>query len=194
MSGGAAETVEAVEREARAAIAAKDYDGALDRVMRAYGVELHRYCAAMLRDPELIADVHQLVFVQAYESFGGFSERSSIRAWLYGIARHRCLDALKMKRRRTLRFRLVSALPEEADPAPAPDETLHERARARALHHCLQKLSGSVKATLLLRYQAELSYAEMSAATGERATTLQQRVTRALPLLKRCLGERGVEP
>lgn len=191
MSGGAAEVV---EREARAAIAAKNYDGALDLVMRAYGVELHRYCSAMLRDPELIADVHQLVFVQAYESFGDFSERSSIRAWLYGIARHRCLDALKIKRRRLSRFRLVGAVPEEADPAPAPDEKLDERALSRALHQCLQKLSASVKATLLLRYQAELSYAEISASTGERATTLQQRVTRALPVLKRCLDERGVEP
>jgi RNA polymerase sigma-70 factor (ECF subfamily) len=47
---------------------------------------------------------------------------------------------------------------------------------------------------VLLRFQQGLSYADIERLTGERATTLQARVVRALPLLRRCLEQQGLAP
>jgi DNA-directed RNA polymerase specialized sigma24 family protein len=92
------------EDEAREARARGDHRGALTILMHAYGRDLHRHCFQVLRDRDLADDVHQTVFVQAYRDLPGFAGRSSLRTWLYGIARHRCLDAMKIGARWRRRF------------------------------------------------------------------------------------------
>jgi RNA polymerase sigma factor (sigma-70 family) len=109
------------EREARDALARGDPEGALASLMRAYGSPIYRFCRQLVADPDLAQDVHQTTFVQAFEGLAGFGGRGSFRAWLYGIARHRCLDALKIARRREKRFTLAAELPEK--PAPARRST-----------------------------------------------------------------------
>ena len=48
--------------------------------------------------------------------------------------------------------------------------------------------------TVLLRFRDGLSYPEMARACGERAPTLQARVARAMPALRRCLESEGYTP
>jgi RNA polymerase sigma-70 factor (ECF subfamily) len=45
--------------------------------------------------------------------------------------------------------------------------------------------------TVLLRFQTGMSYPEMSDVLGVRSETLQARVARALPVLRRCLEGNG---
>jgi len=47
---------------------------------------------------------------------------------------------------------------------------------------------------VLLRFQEGLPYEEMGRMCREKPATLQARVTRALPLLRRCLEGKGIEP
>ena len=60
------------------------------RVLAAHGRAVYGYCRAMLGDGERAADVLQKTFVQAFEGFPRFQRRSSLRGWLFAIARHRC--------------------------------------------------------------------------------------------------------
>lgn len=180
------------EEEALAALDRADRDQALSLLMRLYGVPLFRFCREMVADPDLAEDVHQMTFVQAYESLPRFGRRSSLKSWLFSIARHRCLDALKMDRRRKRRFEAVDELPEK--PAQQPDalDELAEGARRRALELCLARLAPRIRETLLLRFQQGLSYPEIAKLVKERPPTLQVRVARALPVLRRCLESQGV--
>ncbi len=183
----AAETVEAAALDA---LDRGDREAALGLLMDAYGSVLFRYCLHMLTDRQLAEDVHQTTFVQAFEGLARFGRGSTLRTWLFGIARHRCLDALKISRRRRARFHAVETLPEVPAGETGAERRLLAREAARALERCLLRLAASTRAAVLLRYQAGLSYPEMALAGGERATTLQARVVRALPVLRRCLEAR----
>jgi RNA polymerase sigma-70 factor (ECF subfamily) len=183
-----------LEGEVLRALDRADRDTALSLLMQGYGKPLYRYCRQMLVDAELTEDVHQLVFVQAYEGLRSFGRRSSLRTWLFGIAHHRCLDALKTGRRRQRRFFLMAELPEAPEPGATVEERLTERSRTRDLGRCLQTLAPRIREAVLLRYQQEITYEEMARLTGERPATLQARVARALPVLRRCLEGREERP
>jgi RNA polymerase sigma-70 factor, ECF subfamily len=184
----------AAERDALAALDAGDLRTALDVLMQAYGTTIYRFCRQMTADAALADDVHQMTFVQAYEGLERFSRRSTLSTWLFSIARHRCLDALKVSRRRRARFEAMDELPEVPVAESGGEHRLQQGARAQALHECLQQLRDDIRTAILLRFQEELSYVEMSRACGDRPATLQARVVRALPALRRCLERRGATP
>ncbi len=190
----AQELLTSPEREALAALDRGDREEALAILMKEYGPTLYQYCCEMVGDEDLASEVHQMTFIQAYEGLNRFQRRSALRTWLYGIARHRCLDALKGRRRQRRRFEPVSEAPDQPVAAPAVEDLLAARSLARALARCLQGLAPRVKAAVLLRYQAGISYVEMARICRERPATLQARVARALPVLRRCLEEQGLSP
>jgi RNA polymerase sigma factor (sigma-70 family) len=105
---------------------------------------------------------------------------------VFGIARHRCLDIAKKHRRWTQRFKNQPPTDEEPDDHE-PEHDLDRSRIAKILEHCLSKLAPAARDAVVLRYQQELSYDEASAIAGDNAGTLQQRVARALPLLRRCV-------
>lgn len=177
------------EEEALSALDEGKPKMALSVLMQAYGTAVFRFCRQQLADPELAEEAHQMTFVQAYEGLGRFSRRSSLRTWLFSIARHRCLDAAKIARRRRSRFPLTDRLPEAPQNSPGVEDRLVGEARRRFLELCLEELRQEVRAAVLLRFQEDLSYPEMAEVFGDRPATLQARVVRALPVLRRCLEE-----
>ena len=66
--------------------------------MRAHGDAVLGFCIRVLRDRDLAEEMRQQTFLEAFRDFDRFQERSSRRAWLFGIASHRCLDALRKRR------------------------------------------------------------------------------------------------
>ena len=71
--------------------------------------------------------------------------------------------------------------------APPADERLMQERTLRALARALGELEPTVRMAVLLRFLEGMSYEEMSEVCGERAATLQARLARALPRLKRLL-------
>jgi RNA polymerase sigma factor (sigma-70 family) len=182
------------ERAALAALDRGSLDDALVVLMREYGTAVYRYCRQMVTDDDLAQEVQQMTFVQAHEGLARFGRRSSLKSWLFGIARHRCLDILKMHRRRHKRFGPIEEAPDLPEPVSSVEDRLSERSVARVLESCLRGLAPRVRTAVLLRYQQGLSYPEIARLSNEKAPALQVRVSRALPLLRRCLEEKGVAP
>jgi len=182
------------ERAALAALDRGSSDDALALLMREYGTAIYRYCRQMMADDDLAQEVQQMTFVQAHEGLARFARRSSLRSWLFGIARHRCLDHLKMHRRRYQRFGPIEEASDLPEPGGSAEDRLSERSVARVLESCLRGLAPRVRTAVLLRYQQGLSYPEIARLSNEKAPALQVRVARALPLLRRCLEEKGVAP
>lgn len=158
---------------------------ALAVLMERYGERVYRFAYAMTRDQTAAEDVRQQVFVEAYRDFGRFERRSSLRTWLFGIVRHRSLDSAKIRRRWWRRFK--NDPPEEPELEP-PD--LDRGRMARMLAACLEQLAPAAREAVALRYIEELAYEEVAAITGDLAGTLQQRVGRALPVLRRCIDSK----
>ena len=180
------------EQDALAALDRGSSAEALTVLMRVYGSAVYRYCRQMVADDDLAQEVHQMTFIQAYEGLARFGRRSSLRTWLFGIARHRCLDILKVNRRRRSRFDPLDGAPDLPGPGANVEDRLAERSRGRLLADCLRTLAPRARDALLLRFQQGLSYPEIARLSDEKAPALQVRVARALPLLRRCLEEKGV--
>lgn len=172
--------------EVDAALSSGDHQRAFVLLMTRYGDQVYRYAVAATGDPQLAEDVRQQVFVEAYRDLPRFAARSPVRGWLFAIVRHRCLDATKSFRRWGLRYKNELPLASEIGETEPGDEIDRSRL-ARMLERCLSVLAPAAREAVLLRYQQELSYDEAAEITGDRPGTLQQRVARALPALRRCV-------
>ncbi len=180
-----------VEVDVRAAVEAKDARAALAELERLYGVAIYRYLRAMIDDDDAAHDVWQTTFLQAFRDLDRFSGRSSLKTWLYRIARHRCLDELRARRRRQKRFTLTAVAPEAEDVGASPEDRLGDRERLSALERCVRALAPEARAAVLLRYAQGFSYQEMSEVCGEKPATLRARVSRAMPVLRKCVEGEG---
>src|SRR3546814_861986 len=78
--------------------------GEIDPFLRD-GFEQHRreltgYCYRMLGSPSEADDAVQDTLVKAWQSYGRFEGRSSLRSWLYRIAHNVCMDMHRSPQRR----------------------------------------------------------------------------------------------
>jgi RNA polymerase sigma-70 factor (ECF subfamily) len=178
--------------EFKKALAEQDFRAGVGALMRNHGTAVYRFCLDLLREPDAAQDLLQLVFLQAYEALPRYEPRTTPRAWLFGIARHRCMDALKGQR---MRLRVVTAgaeLPDSPDPTEGTEKSLLRTELQRALWECLEELPVSARELLHLRFSAQLPYEEIAELSGERPGTLRVRVARAMPLLRQCLERKGM--
>ena len=182
------------EAAARDALSRGDRRRALSLLMGLYGNTVYNYCRHLLQQPALAEDVLQTTFVQAFDDLERYRGKSSFRNWLLGIARHRCLDTLKMKRREERHLAHPMVAPDVEAPTAGAEEQLHVASIGKYLTHCLGRLRDVVREAVVLRFMHQMSYEEMSKLTGERSATLQMRVARAMSGLRKCLQLSGVSP
>lgn len=193
---GCAASMSGAKNPAAVAAVPKEHPDArvrLAALMRAHGDGVYAYSLRMLRDQSLAADVLQQVFEQAFRDIGTLRDERQARSWLFGIAHHRCQDALKARHRHEKR---LSNEPAGFEAIPDVQPEAWERVAANqialALEACVGELSADSRTAVLLRFQEGMTYEHMATVCRERAATLQARVTRALPVLRRCLEAKGV--
>lgn len=179
----------AAEEAALACVRRGRRDEALKLLMTAYGAPLTAFAARILRDPELAKDVRQQVFLAAYQRFETFEGRASLWSWLCSIAYHRCLDELRRLRRGAIDDSDVLDRLLETSESIMSQELLAKR---RALEQCLGNLTVPMRTQLLMRCYLGLSYAEIGEVVGDPHGTVQVRISRILPRLRRCLEMAGV--
>lgn len=169
-----------------------DRRGAVEKVMQTHEESVLAFCIRTLRDRPLAEDVTQQVFMQVFRDLERFRGDSSVRSWLFGIARNRCKDAVKSTTRRSAKVESnEEAVSDHVDPGVTPPERLELAQEAGALEDCLAELSYETRETMLLRFLSDMTYEEMATVLGKKADTLCVRVARALPALKRCLERKG---
>jgi RNA polymerase sigma factor (sigma-70 family) len=169
-----------------------DFRGAVGALVEEHGDTIYAFCLRTLRNPALAEDVAQQVFLHALRDIARFQGRSSLLVWLIGIAAHRCMDAINSERRRLRRIELNDqATLGVPDLACSPTDRIDRSRWIEALDKCLTVLASEVRMTVLLRFQSGMSFPAMSKVLGVRSETLQTRVARALPVLRRCLEGKG---
>jgi RNA polymerase sigma-70 factor (ECF subfamily) len=177
-----------------AMVARGDRKGAVVALLSRHGSAVYAHCVRVLRNRTLAQDAHQQVFLQVYRDLGRFEGRAALRTWLIQIATNRCLDLLRSPAHRKNAGDDEAAVAEMADLSPNPDERLDQAEQIRAMEECMSKLKPVVRNTVLLKFQGDMSYEVLGEILGEKATTVQARVARALKALRLCLAGKGVEP
>jgi RNA polymerase sigma-70 factor (ECF subfamily) len=160
-----------------ALIARGDHRAAITLCARTHGRALGRVCMALLGSQADADEAVQETLLAAHRGFAGFRGDGSVRAWLFGIARHVCARRLEGRRRDQ---RLLEVVPAAGDGADA----FAARQRARAVRRALEHLKPSERDALVLRYVAELSHREIAEACNIDEAAARKRVSRALDALR----------
>jgi RNA polymerase sigma-70 factor, ECF subfamily len=179
---------ESPDSDIRSLIAVNDRERALRLLMQRYGDAVARYCRTALGDDGAADDVLQQVFIEVHRDLHKYAARSALKAWVFGIARHRVLDQKRVQKRSAQRRRPLHD--NTSDPRPLAHERLDKARVQHALAACLDELGEHVRTALVLRYQQGFSFEDMAQICEEKAGTLQARVARALPVLRDCLEAR----
>ena len=96
-------------------------DLAFGQLVDPYRRELQVHCYRMLGSLQDAEDALQETLLAAWQGFGQFEGRASVRTWLYKIATNRCLNALRAAGRRPR----VSASDRPEGWLPLPEPTQH---------------------------------------------------------------------
>jgi RNA polymerase sigma-70 factor (ECF subfamily) len=157
------------------------------RLALALCVERHapaigRLCMAMLGSQRAADDVTFETLLGAHDGFEDLPDEGSVRAWLLGNARHKCLARLEQTRRR--RPALTETI---GDVATGSEGTTGAQPRAERARTLLQQVRPSDRDALLLRYGADLSFEEVAAASGIDEAAARKRASRALLHLREVL-------
>src|SRR5438876_11036870 len=89
---------------------------AFEMLVRRYNVPLFNFICHCLGDYDLACDVAQQVFLQLYISMPTLRTGEPLKAWLFQVARNRCLDELR--RKRAIDFSELGAGNDEDDLSP----------------------------------------------------------------------------
>jgi RNA polymerase sigma-70 factor (ECF subfamily) len=138
-----------------------------------------------------LEDVCQEVFVVVSRRLAEFEGRSSLRTWIYEIARR---SGLAQRRSRIRRADSSAALDAElADGGPGPEGALEQLRALRWLEAALARLSDEKREAFVLYELEEMTLAEVAQAQGCALNTVHYRVTTARAELQ-ALAARSPRP
>ncbi len=168
---------------------------AFEVLVQRYSRPLFTFICRFLGEYDAASDILQQVMLQLYLSLPKLRTGEPLKAWLYQVARNRCLDELR--RKRAMHFsELEKEIDEEEqslveimqDRSPLPEEVVERRDVQEILLKAIRALPPKFRAVVLLRYAAQLSYAEIGRVLHMPEATAKTYFQRAKPLLKVGLG------
>lgn len=175
-------------------IEAGDLRRAASSLVVSYGADVLATCVAMLRDQAAAEDATQEVFTDALRALATFRGDSSPRTWLLSIARNRCIDYLRARKRDPWGGTLDEASPdpdEHADQGALGSEWFAARS---VVLRALDALADGDRALVVLRFKNGLDYEELAVAFGLREGTVRMRISRALARMRQVLESEAAAP
>ena len=167
------------------AIAEGDSRRALALCARHHGAAIGRLCMALLGSAAETDDIVQETLLDAHAGFSGFRSESSLRSWLYAIARRKCARHLERTTRRHAKLRLVH----DSERGDA-EELIVARERAERARAALGQIRPSEREVFVLCFVGDLSYREVGDACGIDEAAARKRVSRAIAKLRHAVGSR----
>ncbi len=169
---------------------------AFEMLVRRYQVPLFNFICHCLGDYDLACDVLQHVFLQLHLSMPNLRTGEPLKAWLFQVARNRCLDELR--RKRSIHFSELEASNDEDDLSPLaiipdnrpqPDELAEHHDLQAALRHAIDALPPKFRSVVLLRYAGQLSFSEIGKTLNMPEATAKTYFQRSRPLLRAALAQ-----
>jgi RNA polymerase sigma-70 factor, ECF subfamily len=166
------------DREKAVVMAARRGDEAAAReIYRSYRGPILSLIVSLVGDPLQAQDILQVVFFKTFRGLAGFHFRSSLLTWIYRIARNECRNHLKRRGVPAVPLDDILGSRYEADGPRGLDAG---SARAEAVRRAVLQLPLKMREVVVLKYQHDLSYAEMSRVLRCPPGTVASRLNRAL--------------
>ena len=154
----------------------------------------------MVRDPSTAEDLAQDVFCKAFKALGSFDHSRKFSSWLFKIAHNTAIDHLRKRRVSTVSLEIEDTemndpLRSYADPnAENPEESSRRQELAVAIELSLEGLRPDYREILVLRFEQEKSYEEISEITDLPLGTVKTHLHRARKALAGDLKQKGWYP
>lgn len=146
------------------------------KLVTQYGNSILRMCYMYLKDYQLAEDVTQETFLQVWNKYETFENKSSEKTWITRIAINRCKNCM-----RASWFKRISI---EELPEIFENDSSEMILNKGTISLKIMKLSQKYREVILLYYYQELSVKEISAVLNQKETTILQRLKRARECLK----------
>ena len=169
---------------------------AFELLVKRYNTPLFNFICRFLGDYDKACDILQQVFLQLYISLPKLRMGEPLKAWLFQVARNRCLDELR--RKHAVHFSELEASSDEdelsplaalPDSGPLPEELAEHHDLQRMLVQAIDALPPKFRSVVLMRYTAQLSFSEIGQALNMPEATAKTYFQRAKPLLRANLKE-----
>ncbi|WP_027088235.1 RNA polymerase sigma factor [Cohnella panacarvi] len=148
----------------------------LDELMDEYGDDVLNYAYAITKDRELAKDVAQETFIKAHYKIDSYRGQSSLKTWLFAIARNLALNYLSSSYiRRVLSF--ASVKPRQT--AMSAEAAYIGKQSADDIWRIVMSLPDKLREALVLDLRHELSVQEMSGLLRIPEGTVKSRLHRA---------------
>src|SRR5579864_2067425 len=176
----------------------RDMELLADLVER-YQHRLVRYLLCLTGRREYAEDLAQETWIRVLQRGSQYNGRQRFDPWLFAIARNLAIDYLRKKRKAVATAVATVSLPNDGDAMlllpssdPSPFEAAARSEDAMRLAGRLQIVPPLYREALLLRFQEDLSLAEMAQVLGAPVTTVTSRIYRGLAALRSAFEE-GVD-
>lgn len=177
---------EAVQRE----IARGDFRRALEVLVHGYQHFIVSFCTHMLGETAQGEEVAQNVFLAAYNAMPAFRQQAAVRTWLLAIARRQCFKALRdSQRRRHLEQAQRNAIATAVHCVPPTSPEHDPEVQLRRVRQSLLQLDQEERALLMMRYDADVSLADIAVMLRISPASARRRLVRALRHLREVLGD-----
>lgn len=160
---------------------------ALEELYARFGDALFRYLLTLVADRRLAEEVLQDTFVAAWRAAAAYRGDSSVKTWLFGIARRRTRDATRRREPAPVAEEAMAAL---ADPELGPEEASMIAARKDELTACVGRLAPHHQEALALVFFHGLPYEEAAQVLGVPVGTVKSRLHGARKALRKTLRDR----
>ena len=160
---------------------------AFEELYRRYEKRVFQYICTFLQDRAAVEEVVSDTMLAVWRGAGSFSHTSRISTWIFGIARHKALDAVRSKVRRQHDVELG----EVADVAlldTNPIDQIQRDQVAVLTKKAMDRLSQDHREILRLVFYEELPYGDVSVLLGIPVNTVKTRVFYAKQQLKQHLS------
>lgn len=159
---------------------------AFNRLARRWTPRLIRYVTRTVGRPETARDIVQETWIGAIRGLKQLTDTAHFPAWIYSIARRKCIDSIRANQRQR---RLISSAQAEV-PTSAPFDP--DRAAAGDsvdLAAAISQLPAGQRDVVHLFYGEDLCVEEIATVLDVPAGTVKSRLHHARESLKKYLGE-----
>ncbi|MBD8069102.1 RNA polymerase sigma factor [Bacillus sp. PS06] len=130
-----------------------------------------------------IDDLVQEVFIRAIKGFDTYQSKSSVKTWLFSIARHVGIDEIRKRKRNRLRL-VLGFTDNEAYEEKTPEEVLRLNENIRNLYEAIHSLKSNYRDVIILRAIKDLSVSETADILDWNENKVRITYHRALKVLK----------
>lgn len=147
----------------------------------------------MTKNREEAEEVSQDTFIKAYKNLKNFKGDSKFSTWLYRIAYHTCLDAIKKNKKHTNLLEINEFTFNQIKSVETILQGIERKERAEIMNVCLLKLPEDERTLLWMFYFDELSLKEIIEVTSLSEVNIKVKLHRARKRLL-AIVEENVEP